>query len=140
MLAGCSPEELYTGFYPREATESERWTGSPALIDGPKCSGNPALDSFTQLVHKHMGRVGVGNIADELQVSHIDLRGMVRALTGIDPREWQERYIVCAVRELIALPRGGMLMIDIARHLGYSRNGLFRLCERHRIELRWHRM
>lgn len=129
----ATPQDLYTGIHPREATEEELWRGFPAHIDGPRPSGCPALDRFTALVHRYLHHYSIDMLAQELRVHPDDLTGLVRALTGLRPEDWREEYITLVVRDM---QREGARVTQIMERTGYSRNGLHRLMVRQNLPRR----
>lgn len=125
LLPDSQPDHIYRGLDPRPATDLELWQGHPPTISGPRPSGCAALDRFTALVHRHLHACTIPALARQLSVTPQDLNTLVRTLTGLNARQWQERYVMLAARELLSRP--GLPVQDVCRRLGYSRNGLHQL-------------
>lgn len=122
LLPGSLPEDLYQGILPAP---------DKGTIRLPLFTGFEPFDRFVRLIHQHRHGISILQLAATLEISPADLNGLISALTGLTPAEWQERYLVLALKEL--LPRKDIPVHEVARLLGYSRNGLNLLCQRYRI-------
>lgn len=102
------PEDVYITASDREATEEELWQGIPRDFQGNRPSGNDFMDLFARLV-RVLKHEEMTVYAKKMGVSVVDLKGAVRAMSGITAVQWRDRYqilIACEYLEKTSKPVG----------------------------------
>lgn len=117
------PEDVFVTGFDRASSDAELWNGIPEGYNGNRPTGNNFMDIFVDMLLEYRSK-DVGFYADEMGVSRADFTGTIRALSGITPGEWINRYMMLVADELIRKDPGGS-MVDVANQVGYKQLAAF---------------
>ena len=129
------PEDVFVSIFDREATEEELWMGLPRNFKGNRPSGNDFIDLFARLVRQYQSR-SIEFYAKIMGVEKLDFRYAIRAMTGMSPVEWRDRYTMLSAKELLRTTEQGVG--DIARRMGFGSTSAFsRFFSQHAHNAKW---
>lgn len=117
------PEDVFVTGFDRASSEADLWNAIPEGFNGNRPTGNNFMDIFVDMLHEYRSK-DVGFYADEMGVSRADFTGTIRALSGITPVEWINRYMMLVADELIRKEPGKPLL-EIANQVGYKQLAAF---------------
>lgn len=117
------PENVFVTGFDRASSDAELWNGIPEGYNGNRPTGNNFMDIFVDMLLEYRSK-DVGFYADEMGVSRADFTGTIRALSGITPIEWINRYMMLVADELIRKDPGGS-MVEVANQVGYKQLAAF---------------
>ena len=117
------PESLYCSILAYKPTEADLWLDKTPNQYGNFSCGNDFIDLYAGLIRKH-GYRPVIFYAKAMGVSPRHFTGAIIAMTGMEARQWQHRYLNLAVCELIE--KTDWSLTRIAKSLNFSRVSLSR--------------
>lgn len=117
------PEDVFVTSFDRVSSDAELWKDIPKEFNGNRPTGNNFMDIFVDMLHEYRSR-DAGFYADEMGVSRADFTGTIRALSGITPVEWINRYMMLLADELIR-KQSGRSLLEIANQVGYKQLASF---------------
>lgn len=123
-----SPAELYNGIEILDSLEADTEGDQPM---GFRRTGSAFLDAFTGNLFQ-FGLLSSTFHAKRLGISSISLCYTVQTLTGLTYSEFTEQCIVLMVCDF--LKQNKMQKKDLAKRVGMSPSGLYRLLQRRGIE------
>ena len=116
------PEDVFVSIFDREATEAELWMGLPRDFKGNRPSGNDFIDLFARLVRQYQSR-DIAFYAKTMGVEKLHFGYAIRAMTGMSPVEWRDRYTMLSAKEL--LRKTDQNIRNIAQQMGFNSAAAF---------------
>lgn len=117
------PEDVFVTGFDRASSDAELWKDIPEAFNGNRPTGNNFMDIFIDMLHEYRSK-DVGFYAEEMGVTRPDFTGTIRALSGLTPVEWINRYMMLVADELIRKEPGKSL-VEVANQVGYKQSAAF---------------
>ncbi len=116
------PEEIYISVIDRQTTEKELWLGYPAKFTGNLPTENAFINLYANLVRKYQF-LDSKDYAKMLGLTSNDFSATIRTLTGLNPNDWRDRYVMLSAYDLLRLTN--MNMTEVSKRLGFTNPSIF---------------